>query len=108
MIGKYQKAYHYEKLGQVYVEQKNYESAIANFEEANALKTPEHIAPVWYFTPFYSVLRAVPDVQDVYETLRRIAATDSYVPLAAAANIVLVPEDDIERAAVELCAEAKR
>ena len=32
-----------------------------NFEEANALKTPEHIAPVWYYTPFYSVLRAVPD-----------------------------------------------
>ena len=34
LIGKYQKAYHYEKLGQAYVEQKNYESAIANFEEA--------------------------------------------------------------------------
>ena len=33
----------------------------ANFEEANPLKTPAHIAPVWYFTPFYSVLRAVPD-----------------------------------------------
>jgi ubiquinol-cytochrome c reductase cytochrome b subunit len=33
----------------------------ANFEEANNLKTPAHIAPVWYFTPFYSVLRAVPD-----------------------------------------------
>ena len=32
-----------------------------NFEEANALKTPEHIAPVWYYTPFYSVLRAIPD-----------------------------------------------
>ena len=32
-----------------------------NFEEANNLKTPEHIAPVWYFTPYYSVLRAVPD-----------------------------------------------
>lgn len=32
-----------------------------NFEEANALKTPAHIAPVWYYTPFYSVLRAVPD-----------------------------------------------
>jgi ubiquinol-cytochrome c reductase cytochrome b subunit len=31
----------------------------ANFEEANNLKTPEHIAPVWYFTPFYAVLRAV-------------------------------------------------
>ena len=33
----------------------------ANFEIANSLKTPEHIAPVWYFTPYYSVLRAVPD-----------------------------------------------
>ncbi len=33
----------------------------ANFEPANALKTPPHIAPVWYFTPFYSILRAVPD-----------------------------------------------
>lgn len=32
-----------------------------NFEEANALKTPAHIAPVWYFTPFYAMLRAVPD-----------------------------------------------
>ena len=31
----------------------------ANFELANNLKTPEHIAPVWYFTPFYSMLRAV-------------------------------------------------
>jgi ubiquinol-cytochrome c reductase cytochrome b subunit len=33
----------------------------ANFEVANQLKTPEHIAPVWYFTPFYAILRAVPD-----------------------------------------------
>ncbi|OIN09970.1 cytochrome b [Oceanisphaera psychrotolerans] len=32
-----------------------------NFEAANGLKTPEHIAPVWYFTPFYAILRAVPD-----------------------------------------------
>jgi len=31
----------------------------ANFEQANNLKTPEHIAPVWYFTPFYAMLRAV-------------------------------------------------
>ena len=30
-----------------------------NFEPANPLKTPEHIAPVWYFTPFYAILRAV-------------------------------------------------
>ena len=32
----------------------------ANFIEANPLQTPEHIAPLWYLTPFYSVLRAVP------------------------------------------------
>ena len=32
----------------------------ANFIPANPLKTPEHIAPVWYFTPFYAILRAVP------------------------------------------------
>ncbi|MEH6551400.1 MAG: cytochrome bc complex cytochrome b subunit [Pseudomonadales bacterium] len=31
----------------------------ANFEEANPLKTPAHIAPVWYYTPFYAMLRAV-------------------------------------------------
>jgi len=31
----------------------------ANFEEANNLKTPTHIAPVWYFTPYYAVLRAI-------------------------------------------------
>ena len=29
-----------------------------NFIPADPLKTPEHIAPVWYFTPFYSILRA--------------------------------------------------
>ena len=33
----------------------------ANFEPANTRATPEHIAPVWYFTPFYAILRAVPD-----------------------------------------------
>jgi len=32
-----------------------------NFEQANPFKTPEHIAPVWYFTPYYAILRAVPD-----------------------------------------------
>jgi len=31
-----------------------------NFEIANPLKTPEHIFPVWYFTPFYAILKAVP------------------------------------------------
>ena len=29
-----------------------------NFIPADPLKTPPHIAPVWYFTPFYSILRA--------------------------------------------------
>ena len=32
----------------------------ANFIEANPLQTPDHIAPLWYLTPFYSVLRAIP------------------------------------------------
>ena len=30
-----------------------------NFIPANTLQTPDHIAPVWYFTPYYSMLRAV-------------------------------------------------
>ena len=29
-----------------------------NFEPANPLKTPEHIAPVWYYGPYYAMLRA--------------------------------------------------
>ncbi|WP_022981034.1 cytochrome bc complex cytochrome b subunit [Ideonella sp. B508-1] len=33
-----------------------------NFIPADPLKTPLHIAPVWYFTPFYSMLRATTDV----------------------------------------------
>ncbi len=33
----------------------------ANFVPANQYQTPEHIAPVWYFTPYYAILRAVPD-----------------------------------------------
>jgi ubiquinol-cytochrome c reductase cytochrome b subunit len=33
----------------------------ANFIPSDPLKTPPHIAPVWYFTPFYAILRAVPD-----------------------------------------------
>lgn len=32
-----------------------------NFIPADPLKTPLHIAPVWYFTPFYSMLRATTD-----------------------------------------------
>lgn len=33
-----------------------------NFIPADPLKTPEHIAPLWYFTAFYSILRAVPPI----------------------------------------------
>jgi ubiquinol-cytochrome c reductase cytochrome b subunit len=32
-----------------------------NFIPANPLKTPQHIEPLWYFTPFYAILRAIPD-----------------------------------------------
>ena len=35
-----------------------------NFIPADSLKTPAHIAPVWYFTPYYSILRAVPPVMN--------------------------------------------
>lgn len=31
-----------------------------NFEPADPLNTPDHIKPVWYFTPFYAILRAIP------------------------------------------------
>ena len=32
-----------------------------NFVRADPLRTPEHIVPLWYFTPFYAILRAIPD-----------------------------------------------
>jgi len=32
-----------------------------NYLPANSLKTPDHIAPIWYMTPFYAILRAVPN-----------------------------------------------
>ena len=35
-----------------------------NFIPADPLKTPAHIAPVWYFTPYYSILRAIPPVMN--------------------------------------------
>ena len=33
----------------------------ANFGPANPVSTPADITPVWYFTPFYAILRAIPD-----------------------------------------------
>ena len=51
-----------------------------NFEPANPLKTPEHIAPVWYFTPYYAILRAVPS----------FAGTQVWGVLAMGAAIVVL------------------
>lgn len=50
-----------------------------NFIPANSLVTPSHIAPVWYFTPFYSILRAVTS-QFVYALILGVIA---YVALVA-------------------------
>ena len=43
-----------------------------NFERADPLATPDHIAPVWYFTPFYAILRAVPN--DLFGVILMFAA----------------------------------
>src|SRR6195952_2493669 len=46
-----------------------------NFIPADSLKTPPHIAPVWYFTPFYSMLRATTDdMLKVFDVLVIVAA----------------------------------
>jgi ubiquinol-cytochrome c reductase cytochrome b subunit len=46
-----------------------------NFIPADSLKTPPHIAPVWYFTPFYSMLRATTDdMLKVFDVLVILAA----------------------------------
>ena len=46
-----------------------------NFIPADPLKTPAHIAPVWYFTPYYSMLRAVTDpMVNVFAALVALAA----------------------------------
>ena len=46
-----------------------------NFIPADPLKTPAHIAPVWYFTPYYSMLRATTDVMvNVLVVLLAVAA----------------------------------
>jgi ubiquinol-cytochrome c reductase cytochrome b subunit len=45
-----------------------------NFIPADSLKTPPHIAPVWYFTPFYSMLRATTDTMTAVLSLIAAAA----------------------------------
>ncbi|ATF09905.1 Ubiquinol--cytochrome c reductase, cytochrome B subunit [Candidatus Enterovibrio altilux] len=43
------------------LEMDGYLFELPNFKEANLIKTPDHIALVWYFLPFYAILHAVPD-----------------------------------------------
>ena len=73
-----------------------------NFIPADPLKTPAHIAPVWYFTPYYSMLRAVTDeMMNVFVALVGIAGVLAFVkggftgfwkwaPLVAAAAIAVL------------------
>jgi len=70
-----------------------------NFIPADPLKTPPHIAPVWYFTPYYSILRAITEEfmlvlaigVAAYVVLIWLTARDSRVKLVAAASgLVLV------------------
>lgn len=50
-----------------------------NFVEADSLKTPDHIAPVWYYTPYYSMLRA-----STFELFGMTAKFWGFVTMAAA------------------------
>jgi len=61
----------------------------ANFEEANNLKTPLHIAPVWYFTPYYAVLRAV-TMQIELGPMILTAKFLGFIAMAAAIAILFV------------------
>jgi ubiquinol-cytochrome c reductase cytochrome b subunit len=68
-----------------------------NFIPADPLKTPEHIAPVWYFTPFYAMLRAVPS-----EILPILPATQFYgVVVMGAAVVILFALPWLDRGAVK-------
>ena len=51
-----------------------------NFLPADPLKTPAHIAPVWYFTPFYSILRATTS-EFIYALMVGIAAYAGFIIL---------------------------
>ena len=55
-----------------------------NFIPADPLKTPQHIAPVWYFTPYYSILRAVPPIMN--SQFPGVAAMGLSVLIAARSN----------------------
>ena len=48
-----------------------------NFIPADPLKTPAHIAPVWYFTPYYSILRATTDESERAGDRHRVPRSSS-------------------------------
>jgi ubiquinol-cytochrome c reductase cytochrome b subunit len=56
-----------------------------NFIPADSLKTPPHIAPVWYFTPYYSILRAVTS-EFMYALIVGVAAYVALVLLKTKLN----------------------
>jgi ubiquinol-cytochrome c reductase cytochrome b subunit len=56
-----------------------------NFVPADSLKTPPHIAPVWYFTPYYSILRATTS-QFVYALMAGVAAYVALIVLKTKLN----------------------
>ena len=59
-----------------------------NFIPADSMKTPLHIAPVWYFTPFYSMLRATTDdLVKVLCVIIGLAAVASFLKLKASSLV---------------------
>ncbi len=61
-----------------------------NFIPADPLKTPAHIAPVWYFTPYYSMLRATTDVMvNVLCGVIAIAAVVSLLGVKGRAKVAI-------------------
>jgi ubiquinol-cytochrome c reductase cytochrome b subunit len=62
-----------------------------NFIPADPLQTPAHIAPVWYFTPYYSMLRATTDpMVTVLCVILGIAGLVSLMALSGRSKIVAV------------------
>jgi len=59
-----------------------------NFIPADPLKTPAHIAPVWYFTPFYSMLRAI-TAEMMYALSAILVLTVAWVLLKSRAAMLM-------------------
>ena len=68
---------------------------LANFEEANPLVTPEHIAPVWYYAPYYTMLRAVPDPLGGLIVMAAAVAIIFIVPWLDRSNVASIRDKGI-------------